>query len=103
MIHHSWKEQTYAGGPLSDVNGDKLAASGVLLTPVYGATEVGAITRSFDMDDSQGFDANVKTSRDWAWFQLSRSTKPRWVPEGDGTFELQFLVCAIQISGNRSN
>ncbi|TCD64925.1 putative NRPS-like protein biosynthetic cluster [Steccherinum ochraceum] len=84
----------FAGGPLSDANGDKLVASGVNLCSIYGATEFGAPTMIFDTDDTQGPDSDVKTSADWAWLQLSNTVNTRWVPQGDGTYELQTLTCA---------
>lgn len=59
---------------------------------MFGATEVGAPTLLFDTDDSRGADADVKTSADWSWMQFSDRVKTRWVDQGDGTYELQFLV-----------
>ena len=29
---------------------------------------------------------------DWEWFCFPPEVKPRFVPQGDGTFELQILV-----------
>ncbi|KAF7794887.1 hypothetical protein EIP86_006030 [Pleurotus ostreatoroseus] len=83
----------FSGGPLSDKNGDKLVAAGVQLFAVYGATEFGAWTDVWDADDSQGVNAPVKTSADWAWFSFCDRVNPRWVPQGDGTYELQLLTC----------
>ncbi|KAI0079020.1 acetyl-CoA synthetase-like protein, partial [Panus rudis PR-1116 ss-1] len=84
----------FAGGPLSEGNGGKLTKAGVKLFPVYGGTEFGATTRMLDTDDSHGLDApDVKTSADWAWMQFIDLCKTRWIPQGDGTFELQFLTC----------
>ena len=82
----------YAGGPLSTGTGNKLVAAGVKLVSVFGATEVGAPTLLFDTDDSHGPDADIKTSADWSWMQFSDRVKTRWIDQGDGTFELQFLV-----------
>ncbi|KAJ3525806.1 hypothetical protein NM688_g8348 [Phlebia brevispora] len=82
----------FSGGPLSEKNGNKLAAAGVKFFAVYGATEFGAYTDVFDADDSQGPDAPVKTSADWAWFSFCDRVKPRWIPQGDGSYELQFLT-----------
>ena len=84
--------QRYAGGPLSTGTGNKLVAAGVKLVSVFGATEVGAPTLLFDTDDSHGPDADVKTSADWSWMQFSDRARTRWIDQGDGTFELQFLV-----------
>ncbi|CAL1703617.1 unnamed protein product [Somion occarium] len=89
----SLKLVRYAGGPLSTATGDKLVAAGVKLTSVYGGTEFGALTLMFDTDDSQGPEAPVKTSADWAWMQFSDQVKCRWIDQGDGTYELQFLTC----------
>ncbi|TCD66635.1 putative NRPS-like protein biosynthetic cluster [Steccherinum ochraceum] len=85
----------FAGGPLSDVNGDKLIAAGAKLFSVYGGSEFGAPSDCFDCNDSPDVDeAVMKTSTDWAWLQFADWCKPRWIPEGDGTYELQFLTCA---------
>ena len=84
--------KTFAGGPLSARNGNKLVAAGVKLHAVYGTTEFGAPVNVLDADDSQGPDANVKTSADWAWMSFSDRIRCRWVPEGDGSYELQLLV-----------
>ncbi|CAL1703601.1 unnamed protein product [Somion occarium] len=84
---------SFAGGPLSDAGGAKLQAAGCKLFSVYGATEFGAPTGIFDTDDSQGLDAPVKTSADYAWFQFPDYVNMRWIDQGDGTYELQFLTC----------
>ena len=66
---------------------------------MYGATETGATNDIVDPDDSQGPDANVKTSADWAWLAFPEDQMHcRWVPEGDGSYELQFLVRAVLFS-----
>jgi hypothetical protein len=59
---------------------------------VYGATECGVHTLVLSEDDSLGPDAPVKTSADWAWLAFSDKVNCWWVPQGDGTYELQFLV-----------
>ncbi|KAH8102928.1 hypothetical protein BXZ70DRAFT_927267 [Cristinia sonorae] len=81
----------FAGGPLSDANGAKLAAAGVRLFSVYGGTEFGSPSRVFDVDDSQGLDSKRKTSQDWAWMQFSAGANPVFVPQGDGTYELHLM------------
>ncbi|GJE93359.1 acetyl-CoA synthetase-like protein, partial [Phanerochaete sordida] len=83
----------YAGGPLSAETGSRLYDAGVTLCAGYGATEFGNHVRLLDADDSQGPDAPVKTRADWQWFTFSSYVSPRWVPQGDGTYELQFLTC----------
>ena len=85
----------YAGGPLSAHNGTKLMKAGVPLHCVYGLTECGAHTKGYCVDDSQGPDAPWKTSADWEWIQLAEYVKPRWVPQGDGTFELVVYVSEV--------
>lgn len=62
------------------------------LYAVYGGTEFGAHTAILDEDDSNGLDAPVKTSADWAWMQFPDTLKPRWMPQGDETYELEYLV-----------
>ena len=85
----------FAGGPLSSANGTKLVAGGVPLFAVYGATEFGTLTCLLDStDDLTATEPNPsgKTRDDWEWMQLPSQCSPRWVPEGDGTYELQLLV-----------
>ena len=60
-----------------------MVASGVRLNPGYGGTEFGsptyALPRKGDEDD-------------WAYMEFSERSKVRWVSQGDGTYECQFLV-----------
>lgn len=83
----------YAGGPLSKTSGDKLVAHGVHLVVGYGATEVGTTIADFsvyDADkDNRGAD---KLPEEWEWLSIDHVSKPRWVDQGDGTYELQYLV-----------
>ncbi|KAF9070460.1 hypothetical protein BDP27DRAFT_612166 [Rhodocollybia butyracea] len=73
-----------AGGPIAQSTGDYLVSCGVPLRNIYGGTEFGACSNwSMEDDDKE----------DWAWHQFDPRTTKRWVPQGDGTFELQFLVC----------
>lgn len=83
----------YAGGPLSQKTGDKLAMAGAKFFPVYGSTEGGVNTRVYDIDYAAGPDAPVKSKEDWAWLSLMETNNPRWVPQGDGTYELHLLTC----------
>ncbi|TCD64926.1 putative PKS/NRPS-like protein biosynthetic cluster [Steccherinum ochraceum] len=78
----TFKILTFAGGPLSDMNGDKLTCAGVKLCAIYGGTEFGSPTG-----------ANDEKTDDWAWFKFAEFVKPRWIPQGDGTHELHFLTC----------
>ncbi|EKM50221.1 uncharacterized protein PHACADRAFT_153694 [Phanerochaete carnosa HHB-10118-sp] len=87
----------FAGGPLSSKTGGELVAEGVRLYPWYGGTEFGPHTRVFDMADDappSAAPADAKTRADWEWLSFSERVRCRWVPEGDGTFELQYLTCA---------
>ncbi|KAK7007684.1 acetyl-CoA synthetase-like protein [Favolaschia claudopus] len=76
---------TYAGGPLATRVGTFLFDQGVNIVPVYGATEFGAPTvikrRQAEID-----------AREWDWIRFSRHSRIRWVPQGEGTFEAQFLT-----------
>jgi hypothetical protein len=60
-----------------------LIASGVHLIPVYGGTEFGVpgsfLKRSVD-------------EKDWEYMSITPRAKVRWDDQGDGTYELQFLV-----------
>lgn len=87
--------QGYTGGPLSQVTGEKLVAAGVPLYSVYGGTEYGSHAKVFNVDYTQGPDPYVKSKEDWEYVSFPDSIKSRWVPQGDGTYELQFLVSQI--------
>lgn len=88
----SLKVLIFAGGPLSQTNGDKLVKAGVNLFAVYGGTEFGVHTRVFDTDPDAGPDSDVKSKEDWAWMTFQERVRPNWVPQGDGTYEVEFLV-----------
>ncbi|KAH9951150.1 hypothetical protein B0H21DRAFT_855734, partial [Amylocystis lapponica] len=77
----------FAGGPLSKASGAALVAAGVDLYSVYGATELGII--SVIMNIGAG-----RTREDWEWIAIPDECRTRWVSQGDGTSELQFLTCA---------
>lgn len=66
--------------------------AGVTLESLYGSTETGSLTGFLDFDDSQGPDAPWKTSWDFEWLTFPPPVKPRFVDQGDGTYELQVLV-----------
>ncbi|KAJ7683143.1 hypothetical protein B0H17DRAFT_1205376 [Mycena rosella] len=76
---------TYSGGPLASQVGDSLFNQGVKLIPMYGATEFGCpallIMRQAEIDAGE-----------WAWVRFSSRVNIRWIPQGDGTFECQFLT-----------
>ncbi|THG99107.1 hypothetical protein EW026_g3199 [Hermanssonia centrifuga] len=80
----------FGGGPLSPKAGDKLVAAGVKITTAYGGTEFGAPAYTFDEDGAQ--DSEIKPDADWSWLRFSKKPNLRWVPQGDGTYELQILT-----------
>ncbi|KAJ7656834.1 putative aminoadipate reductase, partial [Mycena polygramma] len=81
----------YCGGPLASRVGDFLFSEGVNITPIYGATEC-------DGSIPVGLPTIVKRRQaeedagEWEWLRFSSHVNVRWVPEGDGTFECQFLT-----------
>ena len=75
--------QMFGGGPLSPPIGEYLVSRGVRLRAIYGTTEVGAVCDvCFDPKDDE----------DWCWITWAKETNIRWVAQGDGKSELQFLV-----------
>ncbi|KAF9059347.1 putative nonribosomal peptide synthetase [Rhodocollybia butyracea] len=75
---------TFAGGPLAPATGDYLVSCGVRLRAVYGGTEFG-LPVILDLAGTGGF-------KDWEWLDLRDISYLRWVPQGDGTSELQLLT-----------
>ncbi|KAF8953018.1 putative aminoadipate reductase [Flammula alnicola] len=74
---------SYAGGALSPKLGDNMLVAGVKLCSVYGATEFGSPTHPVTRKGDE---------MDWAYMEFSDRSKVRWVPQGDGTYECQFLT-----------
>ncbi|KAJ3505840.1 hypothetical protein NLJ89_g7204 [Agrocybe chaxingu] len=74
----------YGGGALPSKLGNFMAESGVHITPIYGATEFGAPIHLFR---PKGYESG------WEYIKFSEDINIRWVPQGDGTFESQFLTC----------
>ncbi|KAJ7089503.1 putative aminoadipate reductase [Mycena crocata] len=79
------KLMIYSGGPLPHRTGDFFFSHGVNIVPLYGATEFGGVTL---IKRSQ---ADMRAG-EWSWLEFSKRTNIRWVPQGDGTFECQFLT-----------
>lgn len=75
--------------------------AGVRLHCTYGLTECGSPSKGYVVDESLPLDAPVRTKWDWEWIEINDSMNPRWVPQGDGSYELQLLVrvCAKFHSG----
>jgi hypothetical protein len=60
-----------------------MTESGVYVAAIYGATEFGAPSRSF---------RELEDEKDWEYISFSPKCNIRWDPQGDGTYESQFLV-----------
>ncbi|KAG6860000.1 hypothetical protein C0995_000687 [Termitomyces sp. Mi166 len=73
----------WAGGPLLLKLGNTLSEAGLMLCPLYGATEVGINMRYIPIA--------IKDPGDWEYMQFQDHMNIRWVPQGDGSFECQFL------------
>lgn len=74
----------YSGGSLAPKLGDYLISQGVPIHSIYGGTEFGAPT---------WLKPKKEDAKDWAWMEFDEErVSVRWVPQGDGTFECQFLV-----------
>ena len=69
-----------------------LVAAGVRLTSIYGLTETGVLNKIMDVDYSPNAKPQARKPEDWAYLQFDERIKPRWVDQGDGTYELQLLV-----------
>lgn len=86
--------QSFGGGPLSLASGEKLVKAGVTLQSVFGTTETGLNTGHFDTVEFGRNDIG-KTKEEWNWLYFPPQSNVRWVPQGDGSFELQFLVSIL--------
>ncbi|KAF7985842.1 hypothetical protein HWV62_526 [Athelia sp. TMB] len=80
----------YAGGPLAIKVGDALVRSGVNIVMFYGATEIGCPT-FFPPKVKGACETSTSGTSDWNYMRFSAAVDVRWVPQGDGTFESQFL------------
>lgn len=65
---------------------------GVHLVVGYGATEVGTTIADFSVYDADRTNEMAKLPEEWEWLSIDRVSKPRWVDQEDGTYELQYLV-----------
>ncbi|KAJ3555779.1 hypothetical protein NM688_g2383 [Phlebia brevispora] len=82
----------YAGGPLSKKAGDLLVSRGVKLTSVYGGTEFGTTTLAYYPERREDAPYDIRSPEDWEWMQMGPQYKTRWIPQGDGTYELHILT-----------
>ncbi|KAF5371510.1 hypothetical protein D9615_009619 [Tricholomella constricta] len=73
----------YSGGSLAPKLGNLLVNAGVRLHSIYGGTEFGAPAHIMPLEGDE---------KDWEYVRFHERAKVRWVPQGDGTFELQFLT-----------
>ncbi|KAG6835248.1 putative NRPS-like protein biosynthetic cluster [Arthromyces matolae] len=72
----------FSGGSLAQ-KGDLLVDAGVRLRSAYGGTEFGSPGNITSLDGED---------KDWEYIRFgSDRVNIRWVPQGDGTFECQFL------------
>ncbi|CAE6424863.1 unnamed protein product [Rhizoctonia solani] len=76
--------QLFAGGPLAEAIGNKLANQGVRFRSCYGATELGVVTEASEIDEFN----------DWNYVQFSPRVDVRFISQntGDNLFELAFVV-----------
>ncbi|KAJ3517669.1 hypothetical protein NLJ89_g348 [Agrocybe chaxingu] len=74
---------SYSGGAVVPRLGDFMVAEGVTLNPGYGGTEFGSPTYPFKRKED---------ASDWEYMEFDERCKIRWAPQGDGTFECQFLT-----------
>ncbi|KAG6906942.1 putative NRPS-like protein biosynthetic cluster [Tephrocybe rancida] len=73
----------YSGGAVAPKLGDFMFSAGVKLNPGYGGTEFGSPTHAIPRPGDEN---------EWAYMEFSKRSKVRWVPQGDGTYECQFLT-----------
>lgn len=92
LLYFLTATQMFAGGPLSTANGNRLVEAGVNLQCTYGLTECGGPSMGYRVDPSLPPEAPVKTKWDWEWLELSDRMHPRWIAQGDGSYELHLLV-----------
>ncbi|KAJ6534661.1 putative aminoadipate reductase [Mycena vulgaris] len=73
----------YSGGFMPPRLGRMLKAAGVKFRPAYGGTEFGGptVVQLREGDEEE-----------WAWMEFSSRAHIRWVAQGDGTYECQFLT-----------
>ncbi|PPQ80241.1 hypothetical protein CVT25_003501 [Psilocybe cyanescens] len=77
------KMVVWSGGSVPTKLGNFMTDSGVKLCPIFGGTEFGAPTYLKRRPGGYG---------DWEWITMDDRVKIRWDPQGDGTYECQFLT-----------
>ncbi|KAJ3879760.1 acetyl-CoA synthetase-like protein [Lentinula edodes] len=73
---------SFGGGPIAPSVAESLIARGVPVSAGYGGTEFGVVS-----------ELRVDNAETWQYFEFRDRTNIRWVAQGDGTFEAQFLTC----------
>ncbi|KAF4610095.1 hypothetical protein D9613_010628 [Agrocybe pediades] len=76
-----------ASGSVPTKLGNFMVNSGVNLCPIYGGTEFGGPT--YMLRKPEGENA-------WEWISLDERLNVRWDPQGDGTYECQFINSEYQ-------
>ncbi|CAE6407221.1 unnamed protein product [Rhizoctonia solani] len=81
------KSIIFAGGPLAEATGNKLAEQGVRFRSCYGTTELGGITEVDEVGE-------VGEASDRNYVRFSPRVDVRFIPQnnGDNLFELAFVV-----------
>ncbi|KAF7321145.1 General substrate transporter [Mycena chlorophos] len=72
----------YSGGSLPDILGKDLVKAGVKLNNLYGGTEFGAVSYGRPLPGDE---------YEWEYCRFVDGVNVQWDPQGDGTFECQFL------------
>jgi acyl-coenzyme A synthetase/AMP-(fatty) acid ligase len=71
----------YGGGPLAPKIAESLVSRGVRVVTGYGGTEFGVVS-----------ELSLESEVTWEYFKFKDGVNVRLVPQGDGTYEVQFLV-----------
>lgn len=89
---------SFGGGPLTKEAGDKIVNAGVWLKSVYGGTEFGVPMSPLRLKEGEHGEKDRKDwdigadSREWEWQAFAPNAELRWEAQGDGTYELIFMV-----------
>lgn len=81
------KFQAYSGGPLPSEIGQHLVDAGVKLVSIYGGTEFGAPAYATRQPPRTS-----ESDHPWEYMTFDENINVHFEPQGDGTYELQFMV-----------
>ncbi len=92
----------FGGAALNEQVGDSLAAQGVSLYTIYGATEVGMISTCTRREHPYtAYESHTSANRapanpgmDWVYWSVTAGLKTVFRPIEDGTYEVVILVSA---------